>query len=129
MRFCKWLTMTEDKVEDAITGNHLLIAEQLIFMTAANILDGCNTPEHMSVHDLPQLVTNFLEPSPRRQHGSLIAQPVLDGPGTGKTWLVKQCLFLLVDALAGENAGKGIRSVPVIDFEGLLLWYLSLIHI
>ncbi|KOO25536.1 hypothetical protein Ctob_008372 [Chrysochromulina tobinii] len=99
--------MTEDKVEDAITGNHLLIAEQLIFMTAANILDGCNTPEHMSVHDVPQLVTNFLEPSPRRQHGSLIAQPVLclDGPGTG------------------ENAGKGIRSVPVIDFEGLLLWY------
>ena len=125
MRFCKGLTMTEDKVEDAIAGNHLPIAEQLIFMTAANILDGCNTPDYTSVHDVPQLVTNFLEPSPRRQHGSLITQPVLclDGPGTGKTWLVKQCLFLLVDALAGENAGKGIRSVPVIDFEGLLLWY------
>eukprot|EP00900_Chrysochromulina_parva_P000966 jgi/Chrpa1/10870/Chrysochromulina_OHIO_Genome00024518-RA len=145
--YCKWLTTTEDKVEDASTGNHLPIAEQLIFMTAANILDGCNTPEYMSVHDLPQLMTNFFEPSPRRPHGSLIAQPVLclDGPGTGKTWLVKQCLFLLVDALPGENAGKGIRSVPVIVFvqrivrllrehgddptslfqdpEGLLRWY------
>ncbi|KOO32568.1 hypothetical protein Ctob_010543 [Chrysochromulina tobinii] len=146
--YCKRLTTTEDKVEDVITGNYLLIAEQLIFiLTAANILDGCNTPEYKSVHDLPQLMTNFFEPSPRRPHGSLIAQPVLclDGPGTGKTWLVTQCLFLLVDALPGENAGKGIRSVPVIVFvqrivrllrehgddptslfqdpEGLLRWY------
>jgi len=149
MRYCKWLTTTEDKVEDAITGNQLLIAEQLIFMTAANILDGCNTPEYMSVHDVPQLVTNFLEPSPRRPHGSHIAQPVLcrAGPGTGKTWMVKQCLFLLADALAGENAGEGIRLVPVIVFvqrivrllrehgddptsllqdpEGLLRWYIG----
>jgi hypothetical protein len=118
---CKWLTTTEVKVEDVITGNYLLIAEQLIFiLTAANILDGCNTPEYKSVHDVRELLTNFFERSPRRPHGSHIAQPVLclDGPGTGKTWLVKQCLFLLANALAGENAGKGIRSVPVIVFEG-----------
>jgi len=38
------------------------------------------------------------------------------GPGTGKTWLVKQCLILLACALAGENAGEGIRLEPVIVF-------------
>ncbi len=45
----------------------------MLNMTAASILDGRNTSEYMSVHDVPQLVANFLGPSPCRPDGSHIA--------------------------------------------------------
>lgn len=63
---------------------------------------------------MPGLVKLLVEDSPKRPHGTHTAQPVLcrAGPGTGKTWMIKQSLFLLatelskaVDALGG---GEGV---------------------
>ena len=148
LRYCRSITLSEDKVEDAITGNQLQIADQLIFMAAHNVSDGSNPPEYMNVSDVPMLVDRLLEPSPRRMHGSHAAQPVLcrAGPGTGKTWMVKQSLFLLASALS-EPDGEGMRLMPVIVFvqrivrllrehgddptellqnpEGLMRWYIN----
>ena len=36
VRYCQYITEHEDKVEDAITGNMLLIKDQLIFLEIAN---------------------------------------------------------------------------------------------
>ena len=64
LQYCRWLTTTEDKVEDAITGNHLQIKDQLIFMAIHNVPDGCMPPEYQGVSDVPELVHQVLEPSP-----------------------------------------------------------------
>ena len=111
MRYCGFLTSTEDKVEDAITGNHLQIKDQLIFMEAYNVPNGCNPPEYMNLSDVPQLCGQLVQESHKRQNGTHLAQPVLcrAGPGTGKTWMVKQCLFLLAEKLGSEQPGEGIR--------------------
>ena len=117
-RYCQHLIETEDKVEDAITGNWLKIEDQLIFMEAMNVPNGCNPPQYMTVPDVPALVKLLVEQSPKRQHGTHLAQPVLcrAGPGTGKTWMLKQSVFLLATALNGDTGGHGIRLVPIIVF-------------
>jgi len=95
--YCQFLTRTEDKVEDAITGNSLQIRDQLIFMAAFDVPGGCLPTQYKNVNDVPQLVNEQLERSPKRSEGTHTGQPVLcrAGPGTGKTWMIKQCLFLL----------------------------------
>ena len=96
---------------------------------------------------MPALTKLLLEQSPRRPHGSHAAQPVLcrAGPGTGKTWMIKQSMFLLASALSEQT--DGVRLVPIIVFvqrivrllrghgddpttllsdpDGLMRWYIS----
>ena len=139
----------QDTVEDAITGNLLPIKEQLIFMKAVDVKDGCNPPEFMGVEDVPQLVEKISLESPMRVHGGHNAQPVLcrAGPGTGKTWMIKQSLYLLATRLAGDSAGDGVRLMPFVvyvqrivrllnehgeeptvllaDPEGMMRWYIK----
>ena len=119
MRYCRLIIETEDKVEDAITGNSLFIKDQLIFMEASVVPGGCNPPRYASVHTVPLLVDEMLEPSPQRNEGTHTAQPVLvrAGPGTGKTWMIKQTYYLLAEGLGGEQStGGGVRLVPLIMF-------------
>ena len=118
--YCEYLVRTEDKVEDAITSNSLQIKDQLIFMVAQTVHDGCNPPAYMTVGEVPALVEMLLEESPRRLHGTHTAQPVLcrAGPGTGKTWMIKQAFFLNAERLRGECSADlgGLPLVPVIVF-------------
>ena len=146
-KYCHFLASNEDKVEDAITGNSLEIKDQLIFMAAQNVTEGCNPAEYMVLQDVPQLVKLLVMDSPKRSNGAHAAQPVLcrAGPGTGKTWMVKQSLFLLAVHLCEK--GEGVRLVPCIVFvqrivrllrelgdepetlladpEGMMRWYIS----
>ena len=147
-RYCAFLISSQDTVEDAITGNSLPIKEQLIFMEAVDVKDGCKPPDYMTVNAVPQLITLCARPSPNRVHGGHVAQPVLcrAGPGTGKTWMIKQSLFLLASALLGDAAGDGVRLMPFVVYvqrvvrllsehgedpsvllanpEGLMRWYI-----
>ena len=154
MAYCQFLIKHEDKVEDAITGNSLEIKDQLIFMTSQTIVDGCSAPEYMNVPDVPELVKLLVADSPKRHHGQHSAQPVLcrAGPGTGKTWMIKQCMFLLACYLGDHESNDvcsvdGVRFVPVIVFvqrivralrehgddpstlladpDGMMRWYIS----
>ena len=116
-QYCSFLQSHEDKVEDAITGNSLQIRDQLIFMALHNVPGG-NNPPNMSRADVPTLVKELVTESPKRTQGMHVAQPVLcrAGPGTGKTWMIKQSLFLLAENLSGDNAGGGVRLMPAIVF-------------
>ena len=152
VKYCAWVCAHEDKVEDAITGNLLLIKDQLIFLELAQIPNGLAPPQYApsQMKDVPGLVKEQMEASPKRSEGTHTAQPVLvrAGPGTGKTWMIKQALFLLAETLGNdETAGEGVRLVPVIVFvqrivrllrefgedpqellenpNGLLRWYIS----
>ena len=148
--YCGWVTGNEDKVEDAITGNLLLIKDQLIFLEIADLPGLLMPPQYVHMHNIPDLVKAQMEQSPKRSEGTHTAQPVLvrAGPGTGKTWAIKQALFLLAEALGDEKrAGEGVRLTPVIVFvqrvvrllrehgddpqellsdpNGLMRWYIS----
>ena len=83
------------------------------------------------MRDVRDVVSRLLEPSPNRQSGTHPAQPVLvrAGPGTGKTWMVKQALYTLASRLMGKSSGggsssgggggkllEGVRLVPVIVY-------------
>jgi hypothetical protein len=149
-RYCQFLTETESLVEDAITGNKLKIKDQLIFMSACPVPGGCNPPQYTTIRTVPQLINEQLEASPKRHEGTHVAQAVLcrAGPGTGKTWMIKQSLFLLASKLADDKtAGSGVRLLPIVvyvqrvvrllrehgddpsellqDPNGLMRWYLS----
>ena len=119
MSYCKAIIETEDKVEDAITGNSLFIKDQLIFMETQDVPGGCRPPQYIHMTTVPELIKEMMEASPRRAEGAHAAQPVLvrAGPGTGKTWMIKQAFFLLAEGLADEEkAGEGVRLVPLIMF-------------
>ena len=149
-RYCDYVQAHEDKVEDAITGNMLLIKDQLIFLALADIPGGLAPPQYTAMHSVPDLVIEQMQPSLKRTQGTHTAQPVLvrAGPGTGKTWMIKQALFLLAETCGNaKKAGEGVRLVPVIVFvqrivrllrehgddpqelladpNGLLRWYIS----
>ena len=116
---CRHLMATESFVEDAITGNKLTIKDQLIFMEACPVPGGCNPPQYESLRNVQQLVKEQLVDSPNRTEGTHTAQPVLcrAGPGTGKTWMIKQTLFLFAQKLSDdETAGSGVRLVPVVIY-------------
>ena len=108
-KYCSFLQSHEDKVENAITSNSLQIRDQLIFKALHNVPGG----------DVPTLVKELVTESPKRTQGMHVAQPVLcrAGPGTGKTWMIKQSLFLLVENLSSDKAGGGKRGLmPAIVF-------------
>ena len=125
--YCEQIAASQDKVEDAITGNSLPIEDQLIFMTSVEVKDGCKPSDYMQVGDVPGLVELLAVESPNRIHGGHLAQPVLcrAGPGTGKTWMIKQSLFLLATRLAGDKAGSGLRLVPSVVYVQRVVRMLS----
>ena len=55
IKYCKFVTAHEDKVEDAITGNLLLIKDQLIFLALADIPGGTAPPQYQVMKDVPEL--------------------------------------------------------------------------
>ena len=55
VKYCKFVTAHEDKVEDAITGNLLLIKDQLIFLALADIPGGTAPPQYQVMKDVPEL--------------------------------------------------------------------------
>ena len=119
VRYCNFVKGNEDKVEDAITGNMLLIKDQLIFLEVANIPGGVYPPSYAAMKDVPDLVAEQCIPSPKRYEGTHVAQPVLvrAGPGTGKTWMIKQAFYMSASSLGDPNqAMEGVRLVPVIVF-------------
>ena len=62
-----------------------------------------------------QLACRVAQAQPRLALGAARALP--RGPGTGKTWMIKQTLFLLAERLGRRrDAGDGVRLVPVIVF-------------
>ena len=95
--YCSDIVAEQCHVEDAITGNILRIEDQLIFVSAADVTGTNIGPKWASVRDVRDVVSLLLEPSQSRHKGTHTAQPLLcrAGPGTGKTWMVKQALYTL----------------------------------
>ena len=100
--YCDDMMSREEYVEDAITGNQLRIKDQTLHVsTAADVQDNASIPDEWRVDDVRDLAALMLKPSPSRTMGAHPAQPVLmrAGPGTGKTWMIKQAAFALAEAL------------------------------
>ena len=55
--------------------------------------------------DLAAISREQMLPSIKRSEGTHVAQPVLvrAGPGTGKTWMIKQALFLLAEQVIASD--------------------------
>ena len=108
--------------KDAITGNQLRIEDQLIYVATQNIGEQIKRSEAAwnTIKDVKELVELLLKPSPLRARGVHIAQPVLvrAGPGTGKTWMVKQAAYTLAKRLGGASARRpeGMQLVPMLVY-------------
>ena len=107
-------------VEDAITGNRLNLAKQLIHITThvgegatGTGLDGVQREGWSSVKQVAQLAELLLAPSPKRPQGTHESQGVLirADPGTGKTWSMQQ----LAHTIAGKltHVKHPALAVPV----------------
>ena len=121
LAYCSTIVSEQCHVEDAITGNVLRIEDQLIFVSAADVSGTNIGPKWASVRDVRDVVTLLLEPSTQRHKGTHAAQPLLcrAGPGTGKTWMVKQALYTVASRLVGAEDGsrrahEGVKLVPVV---------------
>ena len=143
--YCSDMMDREEYVEDAITGNLLRIKDQTLHVsTAADIQDNMSIPDEWKVEDVRDLAVLMLKPSPHRAMGAHPAQPVLmrAGPGTGKTWMIKQAAFAIAEHLK-PNLGTsgGIRLVPMVVYVqrivflireggtgGLLLLYIESVY-
>ena len=62
------------------------------------------TAERFGSQDVKELVELLLKPSVMRSRGVHLAQPTLvrAGPGTGKTWMVKQAAYTLAKRLKAD---------------------------
>ena len=126
--YCHDMVQREEYVEDAITGNLLRIKDQTLHVsTAADVADNSNIPNEWKVDSVVDLVQVLLRPSPYRAMGAHPAQPVLmrAGPGTGKTWMIKQAAFGLADSLKSATTSTGgIRLVPIVVFVQRIVFLL-----
>ena len=126
--YCHDMVQREEYVEDAITGNLLRIKDQTLHVsTAADVADNSNIPNEWKVDSVVDLVQVLLRPSPYRAMGAHPAQPVLmrAGPGTGKTWMIKQAAFGLADSLKSATTSTGgIRLVPIVVFVQRIIYLL-----
>ncbi|KOO22124.1 leucine rich repeat -containing protein, partial [Chrysochromulina tobinii] len=94
--YCEDMMSREEFVEDAITGNMLRIKDQTLHVsTATDLLDNKSIPAEWKIND-----------------------PVLmrAGPGTGKTWMIKQAAFVVAEALRETRTDGGIRLVPMVMY-------------
>ena len=108
--YCEGIIESENLVEDAITGNLLRIEDQLICVVTQPIGETIkhSDPAWVGLQNVHELVDLLLAPSHRRARGVHQAQPTLvrAGPGTGKTWMVKQTAFLLAKRLSTTECAK-----------------------
>ena len=124
---CMNIVENNAKVEDAITGNTLLIKDQLVKVDVKASSQGAtNKLLGKSVDDVNTLTDILLTSSPRRAHGEHPMQPLLmrAGPGTGKTWMCKQAVWMLADRLQHTNDWKGIRLVPLVMYVQQIIYLL-----
>lgn len=107
------------QVEDAITGNELRIEDQLICVATQNIGETVKQSDGawFSISNVLELVELLLKSSTSRSRGVHLAQPTLvrAGPGTGKTWMVKQAAYSLAKRLSSASCRKchGITDRPI----------------
>ena len=108
--YCAGIVASENEVEDAITGNKLRIEDQMICVATQNLGETIkhSDPTWNSIKDVHELVDLLLAPSHKRTRGVHLAQPTLvrAGPGTGKTWMVKQAAYKLAKRLGAADCDK-----------------------
>ena len=124
---CSEIVENNSKVEDAITGNTLLIKDQLVKVDVKASSQGAtNKLLGKTVEDVNTLCDILLTPSPKRAHGEHPMQPLLmrAGPGTGKTWMCKQAVWMLADRLVHTNDWKGVRLVPLVMYVQQIIYLL-----
>ena len=124
---CLVIVENNAKVEDAITGNTLNIKDQLVKVDVKASSQGAtNRLLGRAVSDVITLTDILLTPSPRRSSGEHPMQPLLmrAGPGTGKTWMCKQAVWMLAERLQSTNQWKGVRLVPLVMFVQQIIYIL-----
>ena len=84
--------------------------------TFAPEVSGVQMAEWLSITDVRQLVPMLLRESADRASGIHDAQPLLfrAGPGTGKTWSMKQLYFLLIQESTSRRPWDGVPFVPLL---------------
>ena len=72
------------------------------------------------------LTAILMMPSPKRATGEHPAQACLvrAGPGTGKTWMCKQAVYMLGDRLREGGKFKGVKLVPVVMYVQQIVYLL-----
>ena len=103
---CQQIVEKNSQVEDAITGNTLNIKDQLVKVDVKASSQGAtNRLLGRAVSDVATLTDILLTPSPRRSSGEHPMQPLLmrAGPGTGKTWMCKQAVWMLAERYAASH--------------------------
>ena len=124
---CQVIVEKNAQVEDAITGNTLFIKDQLVKVDVKASTQGAtNKLLGRAVDDVSTLVDILLTAAPRRISGEYPAQPLLmrAGPGTGKTWMCKQAVWMLADKLQHTNDWKGVRLIPLVMFVQQIIYIL-----
>ena len=126
---CAEIVERERHVEDAITGNTLDIAEQLVDVSTQEGVEGSVNRLGEKITNVKDLARILRKTDDNRKSGGHISQPVLvrAGPGTGKTWMSKQAVFTLADQLgetAEKDVHKGVRMVPVIIYIQQIVYVL-----
>lgn len=126
---CADIVARERNVDDAITGNTLDIAEQLVDVSTQEGVEGSVNRLGESINNVRDLSRILRRPDEHRKNGGHVSQPVLvrAGPGTGKTWMSKQAAYMLADQLgetAEEGAHKGVRMVPMIVYVQQIVYVL-----
>ena len=114
-------------VEDAITGNTLKIQDQLVKVDVKASSQGAtNKLLGRPVSDVDTLTDILLTASPRRASGEHPMQPLLmrAGPGTGKTWMCKQAVWMLADKLKDTTQWQGVRLVPLVIYVQQIIYIL-----
>lgn len=126
---CRNLLTSGEMVEDAITGNKLKIADQLLYLTMetgaegadGSTIAGVQRADFAEVKEIRALVKLLLADSVSRDRGMHEVQPVLlcAGPGTGKTWTQQQLIFLLASSVHSQPKFIGStapRLVPLLIY-------------
>jgi hypothetical protein len=107
--FCRNLRDSNHFVEDAITSRQLRIEDQIMLMA---VHDNCGEKAKETwkkMNGMASLIELLLDDSADRHRGTHTAQPLLvcAGPGSGKTWMLKQTVYLLAsDLYSTSRAGE-----------------------
>ena len=101
--------------QDAITGNHLKVEEQLIFIgTKEAGTQGVRRAGWNDAGDMKALADLLAASSPARSQGTHDSQSVLmlAGPGTGKTWSTQQLAYLLLQKARASS--EALPPLPLL---------------
>jgi Ran GTPase-activating protein (RanGAP) involved in mRNA processing and transport len=128
VQHCLDMVARNEKVEDAITGNTLAIKDQLVNVDvkASTVGGATNTLLGKPVKNVQALVSILTMPSPKRGSGEHPSQACLvrAGPGTGKTWMCKQAVYILGETLAKGSEHKGMKLCPIVLYVQQIVYLL-----